>query len=293
LPDSNRERNADALAQAQRTIDRQADEIERLRRDLGDQRLAEQLRGAFALATAAGTIAAPMTHSQLLEMVVETAAHAIGAQAGALFLIDRDAKELVFEVALGPRAEEVRKLRVPLGHGIAGLVAVTAQPMAVSDARRDPRQASDIAETVGYSPDSILCVPLFYRDEVIGVLELLDKEEAESFGTADIELLGLFASLAAVAIEQSRTQRNIGALLQQVLEVPGGGSEERDRQMAENARTFVDGLDQDPVYRRSLDLARLVHEIAHRGERELQACQVILTGFADYLRSRPQPLGHF
>jgi GAF domain-containing protein len=293
LDDSNRERGQDALARAQQTVAQQAEEIQRLRRELGDQRMAVELRGAFGLATTAGIIGSPLTHSRLLEMVVETAAHAIGARAGALFLIDRDAGELVFEVALGQKAEAVRKLRVPLGHGIAGLVAVTAQPMVVSDAQHDPRQASDIARMVGYTPKSILCVPLFYRDDVIGVLELLDKEGAESFGTADMELLGLFAGLAAVAIEQSRTQRNIGALLRQVLEPLGGASEEEAREMDERARSFVDGIDEDPAYRRALDLARLVQEIAHRGEREVQVCRVILTGFAEYLRSWPQPLDEF
>ena len=46
------------------------------------------------------------------------------------------------------------------------------------------------------------------RKEIIGVLELLDKEGASSFSPADMEALGLFANQAAVSIEQSRTHRN-------------------------------------------------------------------------------------
>jgi signal transduction protein with GAF and PtsI domain len=115
------------------------------------------------LAAAASTIAALVTHSRLLEMIVETAAHAISARAAALFFIDEEAQELVFEVALGSKAEEAKKFRVPLGHGIAGLVAVSGQPMAVSDAESNPHQAADIARSVGYTPQSILCVPLFLR----------------------------------------------------------------------------------------------------------------------------------
>jgi GAF domain-containing protein len=280
-----------ALALAQETIARQAEEIERLKRRLADERFAEGLREALALAASAGAIASPVSHSRLLEMIVETAARVIFAQAAALFLVDEEAQELIFEVALGSKAEEVRKFRIPLGHGIAGLVAVSGQPMAVSDAASDPRQAADIAESVGYAPQSILCVPLFYNEQVIGVLELLDKEGAPSFSATDMEDLGLFANLAAVAIEQSRTNRNLAALLSEVLKSLGATGDSRRQELQERARAFVEGLEEDATFSQALELARLVQEISHQGANELAGCQAMLRGFAEYLRSRPDPTG--
>src|SRR5829696_4934938 len=134
----------------------------------------ERLRDALQLTTTAGIIGSPVSHSRLLEMIVETGAHVIGARAGALFLLDEANDELTFEVAIGSRAAEVKRFRVPLGHGIAGIVAASGQAMAIKDARGDPRLASDIADSVGYVPETVLCVPLFYGDNVIGALELLD-----------------------------------------------------------------------------------------------------------------------
>lgn len=276
-----------ALREAQATIARQAQEIERLRRRVEEDRFAEDLRDALALAATAGTIAAPVTHSRLLEMIVETAADVIDARAASLFLIDREQQELMFEVALGEKAAEARKFRVPLGKGVAGLVAVTGQPMAIADTQQDNRDAADIAQAIGYHPKNILCVPLFYQDEVIGVLELLDKEGAPSFSPTDMESLGLFAMQAAVAIEQSRTQRNLGAMLVALLESFSGLPDHRRTTLEEQSRSFTDEMEQDPSYRRSLDLARLVQEIAQRGERELEACEAILRSFAAYLRSQP------
>jgi GAF domain-containing protein len=223
-----------------------------------------------------------------LEMIVETAASVIPSRAASLFLVDEEAEELVFEVALGSKAEEVRKFRVPLGHGIAGLVAVSGQPMAISDARSDPRQAADIAQSVGYEPESILCVPLFYEEEVVGVLELLDREGAPSYSSADMATLGLFANQAAVAIEQSRNQQNLAALLGEVLGSLGGVPEHRKEGLAEGARSFAAGVEDAPSHRRALELAALVREISQRGEEEHRACQAILQGFAEYLRSRPE-----
>lgn len=276
-----------ALAEARAMIARQAEELERLRRRLGEERLAEELRDALSLAGTAAVIAAPVSHTRLLELIVETAAAVIGARAGALFLIDEPAQELIFEVAIGPKAAEVKKFRVPLGHGIAGLVAVSGQPMAVSDASNDPRQAADIARDVGYAPGSILAVPLVAEERVIGVLELLDKEGAASFSPDDIATLGLFAQQAGVAVEQSGTRRRLAGLLGGVLGGPGDRAAAPAAGLEERAGAFADGVEADPTYEDALSLASLVQEIASQGDRERAACRALLEGFAGYLRTRP------
>ena len=216
----------------------------------------------------------------------------IGAHAGALFLVDEDGDELIFEVAIGPKAAEVKRFRVPLGHGIAGLVAVTGQPMAVANAREDARQARDIAESVGYLPESILCVPLFYGDRTIGVLELLDKKGQPTFSATDLDTLALFANQAAVAIEQSRTHRNLGALLAEALRPADGSANGQGAGLGDRARAFAERVEADDVsFREALELAGLVQEIAWQGEREFAACRSILRGFAEYLGSRPSAAG--
>lgn len=225
----------------------------------------ERLRDTLRLATTAGIIGSPVSHARLLEMIVETGAHVIGARAGALFLLDEENDELTFEVAIGSRAAEVKRFRVPLGHGIAGIVAASGQAMAIRDAPGDPRLASDIADSVGYVPETVLCVPLFYGDNVIGALELLDKEGG--FTAGDLEALGLFANQAAVALQLSRTYENVAGLL---------------------ADAGAEGA--DDVSRDAVELARLVQEITRYGETERKACRDLLLAFAEYLRAGASPL---
>jgi GAF domain-containing protein len=281
--------NDEVLAQARQTIAEQAEEIEQLRRQLDGESLARQLRDVLSLAATAATIAAPSTYSRLVELIVETAAHVINARSAALFLLEEDSDELVLEYPLGPKAEEVRKLRVPLGHGIAGLVAANGQAMAVADAGSDPRQAADIAQAVNYIPQSILCVPLMHDEQVIGVLELLDKEGAPAFGPADVEALGLFANQAAIAIEQSRAHHSLAALAGELLESFVRLEDADRRRWRQQLRTFAADVSDTESYRQAIELARLVQEIAHQGEDELHACRVILRGFADYLKVRAEP----
>jgi GAF domain-containing protein len=256
-------------------------EVAALRVRLRESAAAARVGDAIATAVIAEEISAPASHQRLLEMIVETAASVISARAGALFLVDEAEGDLVFQVAYGGKAEEVKKIRVPLGHGIAGGVAQSGLPLAIAHAKDDPRWAKDIGERVEYIPESIVCVPLFYDDRVIGALELLDKDGAPSFSPDDIHTLSLFANQAAVTIEQSRTRLGTGALLASAL-----GDEETavGRELGE----FGDVLDADPAFRSSLELARLVREIATQGEGELHAARELLRGFAEYLRSRPR-----
>ena len=210
----------DLLAEAQATITRQAMNWSAYAAGSRTSGSPKSYGACSSSRSAAGTIASPVTHARLLQLIVETAADVIGARAGALFLVDEAHNELTFEVAIGPKAAEVKRIRVPHGQGVAGLVAASGQPMAIADAGSDPRHASDIAQQIGYYPETILCVPLFYGDRLTGVLELLDKDGAPAFSAADMNTLGLFANQAAVAIEQSRTHRNLAALLAELLRTP-------------------------------------------------------------------------
>lgn len=276
----------DALQRTQETIDRQAREIEQLRRRLAQEDAAAKLAKAYTKAAAASVIASPVSHSRLMEMIVETASRVISAKAAALFLIDQEKQELFFEVVFGGAGEALKKFRIPLGHGVAGLVAVSGQPIAISQARQDPRQAADIAEAVNYRPETILCVPLFYNDQIIGVLETLDKIGAPSFTPHDMETLGLFANQTAVAIELSRVHQSVAGLLCEVLESGEGASRSGSQEARQQVHAFTASLEEQPLYRHALDLAHLVQEIAWKGEDELKACETILRGFADYVRSR-------
>src|SRR5262249_29255227 len=125
-----------------------------------DGTFAGELRQALIRMGASGQLAAPVATTDLLDLLVRTAAQVLTAQAASLFLIDRESRELVFVVALGEAAAEVRQFRVPLGQGIAGWVALSGQPVARSAVAQDTRFAGDTAERLGDTPTPVLCRPL-------------------------------------------------------------------------------------------------------------------------------------
>lgn len=255
-----------------------------------ESRFVAGLRAALSTATAAQLIQTTSQPDLLLELIVRTAARAIPSPEGALFLVDQERQVLTFDVVIGSTAANVQDLPVPLGHGIAGLVAVSSQALAVANAQDDPRHARDVAEKAGYLPTTILAVPVVTPDGVtVGVLELLDRQGQPSFSLADMELLGAFAEQLALVIDLRRSQSSLGALVGRSLAMLGGVSPAIERTIADHAAGFAARIDADPVSRRTVELAGLVAAIASRGAAEYDACTGVLEAFAGYLRATPTP----
>lgn len=238
-----------------------------------------QLRELVLAIAATGRALLPSSNDELLQTIVEAAARIFGAAAASMALVDDRAGELVFRVAFGAGSESVVGMRIPLDQGIAGYVANTGQPIAISNVQADPRFARDAAERTGYVPRSILAMPLLVDDRVIGVMEVLDKLNAPSFGMQDMELLGLFARQAALAIHQSQ---HLDALNEALLE------NLRALVSSEAAVDIQRVLDQEDAAKRDevLELARVFQNISTLGEAERRTCLKILQAFGEYGEGR-------
>lgn len=164
-------------------------------------------------AVAAGVLAAEESHLALLQSVVEVARAIFGARASSIFLLDEATDELVFEAIAGEGADRLVGTRFPSSAGVAGWVVVSRQPLVLDDVGNDPRFARDIAESTGYVPRALMAVPLLHDERALGVLEVLDRPRREKFTLQEMELLGLFANQAAIAVTLLQAARNARAVL--------------------------------------------------------------------------------
>jgi GAF domain-containing protein len=152
-------------------------------------------------AVAAGALGSEEAYRQLLQSIVEVARAIFDARASSVFLFDEDADELVFEAVAGEGADDLIGQRFSSSTGIAGWVLVTRQPLVVEELDKDPRFARDAAEATGFVPQGLMAVPLLHEDNALGVLEVLDRPQKAAFSLAEMELLGLFANEAAIALD--------------------------------------------------------------------------------------------
>jgi transcriptional regulator with GAF, ATPase, and Fis domain len=260
--------------------------------DRADADYARRLRDALTGLGILGNLAVPHTQEQLLNLLVRNAMQVIHAKLGTLRLLDRAANELTFEVIeVGPGVkfghtgvvEAARKVRVPVGEGIAGWVAATGQAVVRSHLDKDARFVAESGERLGYVPTSLLCLPLQSDDGVLGVIELFDKANGEGFTNEDMNTLGLFGAAAATAIAQSQVLGDLTKLFGLMLErMLGGASDQvllQDRAADLVART-VSSSD----YRDTIQIALTAGQIARQGPDARRFCLQTLEAFADYLR---------
>jgi GAF domain-containing protein len=189
-------------------------------------------------AVAAGALGSEENYRELLQAIVEVARAIFGARASSVFLHDESTDELVFEAVAGEGAGELIGQRFPSSTGVAGWVLVTRQPLVIEELEQDPRFAREAAESTGFVPKGLMAVPLLHEERTLGVLEVLDRPQQAAFSLKEMELLGLFANEAAIALDLLQRAREARAVL-----------EEQDGQAAALARLAARLAEAEPEQR--------------------------------------------
>jgi len=171
--------------------------------------VSEDLRSAVA----AGVLGSEENYRELLRSIVEVARAIFKAKASSIFLLDEETDELVFEAVAGEGSESLIGRRFPSSTGIAGFVLVSRQPLVIEDVLEDPRFSRETAESTGFVPKGLMAVPLLHEERALGVLEVLDRPSDARFTLAEMELLGLFANQAAIALDLLQRARRAQSAL--------------------------------------------------------------------------------
>lgn len=248
-----------------------------------EEKLAQQLKRLLVSIEATGQTVLSGSSDALLDSIVEAAAQIFGAGAASILLVNEEEQVLEFKVAWGPVGKELVGMKYPLDKGIAGYVVMTGQPIATSNVDKDTRFDRKFAESTGYVPKSILATPLLSGDRIIGVMEVLDKINASSFGIQDMELLGMFARQAALAIDQAQQVKKVEEAL--ILGLKRLASADVSQDAGEMLSVLEEGLHERGAMPDLLELAELFGEISDLGEAERRMCLEVLKAFASYRRN--------
>jgi GAF domain-containing protein len=127
----------------------------------------------------------------VLQSILGSAADVTAADMGWI-LVDRDGS---LEVVAAVGAGNLIGATVPADAGTAAYVLASGQPVAMVPRPDDPNATDGVAALVGTRPATVLCVPCAHDDEVLGVLELVDKNGGP-FTFDDVELVTVLANIA-------------------------------------------------------------------------------------------------
>src|SRR6185437_15210901 len=149
---------------------------------------------------------------QVLRTIMEKINEVLHPDTWSLLLIDQDKQELYFEIATGEGAEALKDVRIKLGQGIAGWVAQTGEVVVVPDTSQDSRFFAQVDSRTKMETRSIVAVPVRFREQCLGVIELINCVGPEGFSARDMALLEALADYAAIAIENARHVQRIHEL---------------------------------------------------------------------------------
>lgn len=139
----------------------------------------------------------------LLQFIINSAADLMDSEAASILLVDENTKDLYFAAATGADPEELRTIPVPLYGSIAGTIFREDKYQIINEVARDPRHFHQVDERTRLQTRSLIGVPMRIGDEVIGVLESMNKRSG-SFDETELRTLEIIASQAAVAINNAR-----------------------------------------------------------------------------------------
>ena len=140
---------------------------------------------------------------KIIQMTVESVTSALGLKGCALFLMNKKSNELEVAASTGLSDDYLNKGTVSALHSIAA--SLKDGPVAVYDVSDDPRiQYPEAAQKEGLA--SILSVPIFVGDEVIGTMRVYSADKWE-FTLDDVNFVQALAQIAGVLIEMSRLHK--------------------------------------------------------------------------------------
>ena len=210
--------------------------------------------------------------SHVLDFAMESAEKIMNAEASSIFEIDEEKGELFFRLARGEKCKKVKEIRLNLGEGIAGWVALHNQPVIIKDAKKDERFSKRADTKSKFVTESIICVPLKIKEKTIGVLQVLNRKDGVSFTGDDLSLLTHLAEIIAIALENARLYREIKETFFETAYALAEAIEKRDpytgghtKRVTDFCMAMADYLSINSEDREVLKLSAILHDIGKIG----------------------------
>lgn len=172
------------------------------------KRTLEQLAAFNQIAKA---LTSTLEVNEVLQLMMQKVSQLLEPESWSLLLAGDDGK-LYFEICVGPAAEQLKALKVPVDEGIAGSVFRTGKGRLVGDVREDPDFSARFDAMTSFRTKSIIAVPLLSRGKSLGVIEIVNGEHGREFTVDDLRACAAIADFAAIAIENARNFKAVQEL---------------------------------------------------------------------------------
>jgi hypothetical protein len=141
---------------------------------------------------------------ELLTMITGIVTSELLCEESSVLLYDEANNEFEFFTAFGETGMELVTLRFPADKGIAGRALRERKTQVVNNVQSDPDFYGNIDEEHDFKTKSLIAAPLIAGDELVGVLNALNKIETKFFDKDDDQILSAIADEVALAVKNAR-----------------------------------------------------------------------------------------
>jgi len=142
--------------------------------------------------------------TEVLDNSMRLAEELMDAEVCSIFEVDHEKNELFFRLARRDPRRKTQAVRMKMGEGIAGWVASSGEPLVVPDTEKDDRFSGKVDSLTGFRTRSIIALPIKHREQILGVLEVLNKRGPDAFDSEDLEVLAIVANQIGIAIQNAK-----------------------------------------------------------------------------------------
>ncbi len=196
-----------------------------------------------ALTEASAAINSTLDFETVLAQIARAARAVTRAEASSVLLYDRRRLKLIFAAAVGEHGDWLIGEEFDAELGIAGHVLKSRQAEWVRDVSTRKDFYPEFDRRISFHTRELLAAPMIHKSEVVGVVEALNSAGAGPFEPADLEMLKVFANLAACSTHNAQKHESL---------------KKENLGLRETVLSGVEIIGQSPALRRMLDLANRV-----------------------------------
>ncbi|MGD0154263.1 MAG: GAF domain-containing protein [Thermacetogeniaceae bacterium] len=167
-------------------------------------RISKQIYDLNTYITISNNIQKNLNLSEQLQWVIDQCMKAVNASAASVLLLTQDEQSLDFFAVEGEKSNVLSRFTMPADKGIAGFVLQEQKPVIINDCRSSPYFYDQVDNDTGFTTRNMIAAPLIADQQIIGVIEVLNKNDGLDFVKSDADLVLNIANEVSFAVRNAR-----------------------------------------------------------------------------------------
>jgi GAF domain-containing protein len=167
-------------------------------------KISKQVNELNTYLTVSANIQKNLNLNEQLQWVINRCIETVSAAAASVLLLTQDEQNLDFFAVEGEKSNVLSRLIMPAGKGIAGFVLQEQKPVIINDCKSSPYFYGQVDSSTGFTTRNMIAAPLNADRQLIGVIEVLNKNGGQDFTKSDADLVLHIANEVSFAVRNAR-----------------------------------------------------------------------------------------